>query len=370
MTALPVSASESAVRGAVDRLSAVRPGAYQVVSCYLKLEPRDKARAKYVIKIKNRIKQIASDLERRPLDHAQRETVRADLDRLRRYFEEPSRLPPARGIALVVSGALDLFEVLPLPHVHRSRLAVAPVPLVRELVALEEEFGTILVVACDRTSARFFAVTAYDVAELPSLTALATRAGKFHGERQAKKGSVLAGGFGEHKYHMRIREEKQRHYAQVADRVFQIHTQRPLAGLVAAGIGVDAAARLPHLHTYLHDLVLGVVRLNPKRVAAAEAREAALALREERERAWERAHAEAVREGVRSGWAVNGIDATLKALERGQVRTLVADGRDDDLRIDDAIEEALAQRVQVDVIYDERARRVVDGLAGLLRFRR
>ena len=71
--------------------------------------------------------------------------------------------------------------------------------------------------------------------------------------------------------------------------------------------------------------------------------------------------------GVR---AVNGIDPTLKALQRGQVRTLVADGRDDDLRIDDAIEDALAQRVQVDVVYDERARRIVDGLAGLLRFRR
>lgn len=365
MTALPVSASESAVRAAVGRLSAIQPGAHQVVSCYLKLEPRDKARAKYLIKIKNRLKQVASDLERRPLDHAQRESVAADLEDLRRYFEEPSRLPAARGIALFVSGALDLFEVLPLPHVHRSRLAVAPVPLVRELVALEEEFGTILVAACDRTSARFFAVTAYDVAELSSLTALATRSRKFHGERHAQKGGV-----GEHNYHMRIREEKQRHYAQVADRIFQINTQRPLAGLVAAGIGVDAAALLPHLHTYLHDLVLGVVRLNPKRVAAAEVREAALALREERERAWERAHAEAVRDGVGSGWAVNGSDATLKALERGQVRTLVADGRDDDLRIDDAIEEALAQRVQVDVIYDERARRVVDGLAGLLRFRR
>ena len=370
MTALPVSASESAVRGAVERLSGLEPGPFQVVSCYLKLEPRDKARAKYLIKIKNRIKQIASDLGRRALDHAQRERVAADLDRLRRYFEEPSRLPSARGIALFLSGALDLFEVLPLPQVHRSRLAVAPVPLVRELVALEEEFGTILVVACDRTSARFFAVTAYDVAELPSLTALATRSGKFHGERQAKKGSVLAGGFGEHNHHMRIREEKQRHYAQVADLIFQIHTQRPLAGLVVAGIGVDAAALLPHLHTYVHDLVLGVVRLNPKRVAAAEVREAALALREERERAWERAHTEAVRDGVGSGWAVNGIEPTLKALERGQVRTLVADGRDDDLRIDDAIEDALAQRVQVDVIYDERARRVVDGLAGLLRFRR
>src|SRR5438105_946523 len=97
MTALPVSASESAVRGAVERLAGLQPGPFQVVSCYLKLEPRDKARAKYLIKIKNRIKQVASDLGRRPLDHAQRESVSADLARLRRYFEEPSRLPSARG---------------------------------------------------------------------------------------------------------------------------------------------------------------------------------------------------------------------------------------------------------------------------------
>ncbi len=370
MTALPTAANENAVRAAAERLARIQPRDYQVVSCYLKLEPRDKTRGKYLIKMKNRVKQVAAEVERRTLDRRQREAVAADLDRVLRYFDEPTRLPAARGIALFACGPLDLFEVLPLPHVHRSRLAVGPVPLVRELVALEEEFGTILVAACDRTGARFFEVTAYDVVELPSLTAGATRPGKFHGERQAKRGNMLAGGFGEHNYHMRIRQEKHRHYAQVAEQIFQIHTQRPLAGLVVAGIGVDAAAVLPHLHTYLHDLVLGVVRLNPKHVSPAEVREAALALREERERAWERAHAEAVREGIGTGWAVNGVDATLKALQRGQVRTLLADGQDDDPRIDDAVEEALAQRVQVDVVYDERARRVVDGLAGLLRFRR
>src|SRR5258705_3208841 len=104
--------------------------------------------------------------------------------------------------------------------------------------------------------------------------------------------------------------------------MFQIHRQRPLTGLVVAAVGVDAGALVPHLHTYLHDLVLGVLRLNPKQVTAAEVREAALALREERERAWERAHADAAQVGVRTGWAVHGIDATLKALTRGQMSTL------------------------------------------------
>jgi len=371
VAALAVLPSPGEVREAISRLSAVRAGAPLVVSCYLKLEPRDKTRGKYLIKMKNRVKEVASGLAQRPLERSEREAILADLERVRRYLEDPGRLPPSRGIALFACSPLGLFEAIALPHVHRSRLAVEPTPMVRELVALDQEFGRLLVAACDRTGARFFEVTAFEIVELPGLVASeATRPGKFHGERQVRRGGILAGAAGEHNYHMRIREEKHRHYANVAERIFQLHGQHPYTGLVVAGMGVDAAALVPHLHTYLHDLLLGVVRLNPKQVTAAEVREAALALREERERAWERAHAEAVRDGVPTGWAVNGVDATLKALGRGQVRTLLADGQGDDPRIDDAVEEALRQRAQVDVLYDDRARRSVDRLAGLLRFRR
>jgi peptide chain release factor subunit 1 len=354
-----------------DQLTAFEPGSDFVVSCYLKLEPRDKTRGKYLIKMRNRVRETTAALARRPLDRAQREAIAQDLARVLEFFEEPGRLPAARGVAIFACGPRRLFDVIPLPHVHRSRLAVEPAPLVRELVALEREFGTILVAACDRTGARFFTVTAFDTAELPGLAALdASRGGKFHGERQTLRGGHVGGGFGEHNYHMRIREEKHRHYARVAEHILQVHSQQPLTGIVVAGIGVDAAALVPHLHTYLHDLLLGVVRINPKAATTSEVREAALALRDERERAWERAHGEAVHEGVGTGWAVNGVDPTLKALARGQVRTLLADGPDDDPRIDEAIEEALRQRVQVDVLYDDKARRPVDGLAALLRFRR
>src|SRR5206468_14591 len=182
------------------RLPAIVPGSHRVVSCYLKLEPRDKTRGKYLIKMKNRIREALALLEGQTLDRAVRDAVAADLERVRRYFEEPGRLPPSRGIAIFACRSLGLFEALALPHVHRSRLRVDATPLIRELVALEQEFGTILVAACDRTGARFFEVTAFDVAELPGLMAEATRPGKFHGERQAKKGTVLAGGYGEHNY--------------------------------------------------------------------------------------------------------------------------------------------------------------------------
>src|SRR6266576_899414 len=358
MSALPAAITGQNARAAVERLAAIEPGKHWVVTCYLKLEPRDRSRGKYLIKMKNRVRETAAALSRQPLSHQEREIVAADLHRVLTYLEEPNHLPRARAIALFASHDLGLFEVLPLPHVHRSRLAIEREPLIRELLVLEEEFGTILTVLYDRTAARFFEVTAYDSVELPGLAGVdASRAGKFHG------------GAGEHNYHMRIRTEKHRLYAHIADRVFQINREKPLSGIVLGSVGVDAGAVIPHLHTYVHDLVLGVIKLNPKKASAAEVREATLTLREERERAWERAHADAVTDGAPRGWAVNGVEPTLKALGRGQVRTLLADGHDGDTRIDEAIEEALRQRAQVDVLYDEKARRVVDGLAALLRFR-
>jgi peptide chain release factor subunit 1 len=368
MSALPTPATGDPVRAAIERLVQIEPGP-DVVSCYLKLEPRDKTRGKYLIKMKNRLRAAAAELGSRVKDHATRERTAADLERVRTFFEDPARLPTSHGLALFACGARDLWEVIPLPHVHRSRLAIAPSPLVLELVALEEEFGTIAVALCDRASARFFLVTAYDVTEIEDLIADATRTGRFHGDRRVAR-TGIAGGPGEYRFHQRIKAEKHRHYATVADHLFRLHTRRPLTGIVLAGVGVDAAAVLPHLHSYLHDLILGVVKLSPKDATPSQVRDAALALRDERERAWERAHATAAKEGFSTGWAVNGIDHTLRALQRGQVRTLLADGQSEDLRVDDAVEEALRQRAQVDVLYDDKARRSIKELAALLRFRR
>jgi len=373
MNVLPAAITEHDAHAAIARLVAIPSGSHWVVTCYLKLEPRDRSRGKYLIKMKNRVRASEAALARQALTHQDREVISAALREVLDYLEEPSHLPSARAIAIFASRQLGLFEAIPLPHVHRSRLAVTHEPLVRELLVLEEEFGTILAVVYDRTAARFFEVTAYDCVELVGLAGIeSSRASKFHGGTQRQvlaRGGTPSGSAGEHNYHMRIRTEKQRLYAQIADRVFQVNRSKPLAGIVLGSVGVDAGAVIPHLHSYVHDLVLGVVKLNPKNATPAEVQEATLVLREERERAWERAHADAVKDGVPRGWAVNGPDLTLKALTRGQVRTLLADGHDDDPRIDEAIEEALSQRAQVDVLYDEKARRVVDGLAALLRFR-
>jgi peptide subunit release factor 1 (eRF1) len=372
------------------RLTGMQAAARQVVTCYLMLEPRDRARGKYLIKLKNRIKATHAALPRLELPREAQEEVARDLDRIEAHLRVPANLPAAQGLAVFACEALDLFEAVPLPSVHRSRLAVDRTPLVRELASVEDEFGRLLVAVLDRTAARFFEVTAYATVELPGLRADSTRGKRFRGDQDGP-------GWGEHTYHNRIREEKHRHLEAIAGELWALDRRRPAHGIIVAGTGVEAAAVRPFLHSYLAGRFMGTAKLNPKEATPAAVHAAALRVRGEWERAEERALVGELRERLGSGWAVTGLTPTLRALSRGQVRALLVDpdrsvpgfrcgdsgrlalterecrGEGEPLPVldvvDDAIEEALRQGVDVNVIYDPEACRAVDGLAGVLRFR-
>jgi peptide subunit release factor 1 (eRF1) len=234
-------------------------------------------------------------------------------------------------------------------------------------------------------------VTAYETRELPGLRADSTRGKRFHGDQDG------SGGWGEHTYNNRIRQEKQRHYEAIARELFAIDRRQPAHGIVLAGPGPEAGAVEPFLHTYLAERLIGTARLNPKGVSPSVVHATTLAVREAYERASERTQVQEMLEGVGTGWGINGITPTLRALSRGQVRSLLvhADASEPGFRcgdsgrlalterecraegipipvldvIDDAIEEALRQGVDVNVVYEPEARDAIEGLAALLRFR-
>jgi peptide subunit release factor 1 (eRF1) len=378
-----------AIAERLARLTEVRSGSHRVVSCYLKLEPRDRTRGKYLIKFKNRVKAALKGLPRLGLDRAAQEAAARDLERVQDYLRTPENLPSTQGVALFACEAIGLFETLPLPVVYRSRLAVDRTPLVRELASVEDEFGRLLTAVFDRTSARFFEVTAYDSTELSGLRADSTRGKRFHGEQDGR--------WGEHTFNNRIRQEKQRHLEAIARELFAIDRRHPAHGIVLAGTGADAGAVEPFLHNYLAERTIGTARLNPKDATPALVHAATLAVREGYERASERSLVREMLEGVGTGWALNGLTPTLRALSRGQVRSLLvdADAAEPGFRcgdsgrlalterecrgegepvpvldvVDDAIEEALRQGVGVNVVYEPEARGAIDGLGALLRFR-
>lgn len=369
----------------------MKPGTHPVITCYLKIEPRDRARRKYLVKVKNRIKELEYALPSMGWTKLQQESIKVDLALMLEYLSDTDRLPETQGVAIFLSSGAKLFEVRPLPRVHRSRLAVDRTPFVRELAASEEEFGRLFTVTLDRATALIWEVTAYQAKVVRKVATEVTRGGRFHASGARNNTS------GEHTFHNRIQNEKRRHLEGVARALFELDRASPGHQVVVAGAGNDAGALEPYLHNYVADRLIGLARLAPKDATPEAVHHLTMDVREQHERLSETRHIEELAEGLGTGWAVNGVRETLKALSLGQIRlllvrgdaavsgfrslatgrlsTLARDLRDDgevipsvDV-IDDAIEEALRQRVALDVVYDPPAAEAVDGLAGLLRFK-
>ena len=377
------------IAGALAELLALGNTRGWVVTCYQKLEPNDRTGEKYRIKLKNRLRGAVERLGILGFSHADREAVGRELQRVEAFFAHAPNLAGGRGVA--VFAASGFFRAVHLPYVLKSRVVVDRTPVVGELVAIVEAGSRLLAIVTDRRSARFFDVGLEGVVELDGLTAPdVIRAGRFHPERGA------APGVGEYRFHNRIREERHRHLAHVADAVAAHLRARAFDGLVIGGVGVDANALLPHLSPQQRDQVLGVLRLAPRKVGAPEIRDRALELLSE---AAQRSSAASVQELVTvrgSGLTTESIEPTLRALSRGQVRTLIVDadavvpgyrwstsgrlaesatgarGEGEALPLadllDDAIEDALRQRSRVAVVRGAEARRF-DRLAAILRFR-
>lgn len=361
------------------RLLAIDPGRYRVVSCYLRLTPDERNRRRYVTALKSRIHTIHD------------EAVASDLARILEYVTSSRALPHAAGLAIFACASLDLFEAVPLPRVHRTRLVVDDTPHVLELIAVRQELGMVLAAAIDRSHARFFLVDVGSATELEGLIEPTHRGGVFRGDWGD------APGWGERDYHHRLREERHRQCAAIAHHLQQLLQTHPARGIVLAGPRKELAALMPFLPRELAGRVLGTAALNPTAVSAAEVQVAALAIAREHERAAELALVSSLAETIGAGWAVEGPHDTLRALARGQVRTLLVradlegsgfrcaesgrlvlakgdcrgDGEPEPVLdvVDEAVEEALRQGIEVIVLHERTAAEEIDGLAGILRFR-
>jgi peptide subunit release factor 1 (eRF1) len=382
---------EGAIAPLLDRLTRLPPGPHWIVSCYARLEPGDRIRSRYLLALKERIKALEDDPRVLSLSREDRLEVERDMARIRGYLEHLRGLPHARGIAVFACEELGLFEAVPLPRVHRTRAILDDTPWIAELVAASREAEPIVAAVMDRALARFFTVSPSGAVELPCGFTVSARGGRYRPDRED------APGRGERDYHGRLAEERHRHYAMIAERLEELARDRPASGVVLAGPTDHTAALLRFLPERLAARVLGTARLNPTSATSAIVHAAAQRVAEDHERSAVAAELLALQESIGSGWAVEGGRETLRALARGQVRTLyvreslegggfrcAATGRlvlakgdcanEGEARpvrdvVDEAIEDALRQRARVVIVPRDEGAVPVNGLAATLRFK-
>jgi peptide subunit release factor 1 (eRF1) len=379
-----------AAPGIVDQLRRIDAGAPIVVSCYVRLDVQHRTRKRYHSLVKSAARRLLAGLSDRGLTREQVRGVRGDVARVVEWLSRPARLPPQRGVAVFACGPLELFEVVPLPRVHRVRIDVDRAPLLHELLDARERMGRYLAVVVDARRARFFEVAAEGAVELPALRSEARGGGRYRADRRD------APGWGERQYHNRVATERRRHYAAAGDRAVRLLRSRRLQGVAVLGSRDHTTALVDAWSQPLRDRLLGTGRLAATYAGPDDVSRATWQLQGERERADEARLVGAMERDLDAGLAVNGARETLRALARGQVRTLIvpaarngggyrcsstgrlalarADCRGEGTPqpvpslVDAAIDDALRRRGDVRVIDDPDLARRIDGLAATLRF--
>ena len=403
------------LRSILERLASFKPTNSLVTSLYLSLRPEDRQNRKYLNIYKDMVKEKKSVLAKRGLSREVMESIEKDFSSIEEFLSEPSNLEGCRGIALFSCSAEGLFEAIKLPYVYRNRLMVAPDPLLREIASIDEEFGRVAVVLVDRKHIRYFLMDIESLVEsLDFLEPLVTRAHRFHSGGDALKGAqgtfkltmpsrkaspnMVQHSYGEWRFHMRIREEWHRVLKLASDALFEQWKSVKFDKLVVGGFLEEGLREIEnHLHSYLRNILVGYIEINPAEAKESEIKEKVLSLLWERDRQEEREIIERMEELSGKGLAVNGTSKVLEMLSMGNVRTLIIpedfekpgylcpesgyislkpecplEGEIplevEDI-VDEALEEALEQKATVEVIVDKTLQKKVDGMGALLRFK-
>ena len=211
-------------------------------------------------------------------------------------------------------------------------------------------------------------------------------------------GGKVAQGYGEYGFQRMIENEVHQHFKNVSDKLFNYYKENNFQWLILGGPEQLRSDFSNHLHTYLEERQLGTVTVDVDYAKPDMLVEESLDLLEKMRFQKQRRLIEEFDEKLGTRLAFNGLESTLKALMRGQVRILlVADGfnregykcpdtgflvleekeglcpegskpvRVIDI-VDEAIEEALGQKAEVEIVADDTLKKKIDGLAAILRY--
>ena len=298
------------------RLATTRPRDAKVLSLFLNLDPREfatpPARGTEVRAMVDRAARLVR--EDASLTHAERASLRADLERVRTELRTSSiDVKGAHGLAVFAASAAGLFEVLKLsePVEHEPVIADAPFVEPLSVVGVPKRWCVLLV---NRRTARVFCGPG---AALEEVELLEDDVPRRHDQ----------GGWSQANYQRSVDKEVADHLRRAADLAF-VH----LRDALPAGILVGAPQELARdfeaqLHPYLRERLAGRLEIDVENSTPEAVRQAASPAIERAARAAQDAALERLAEcfGGGPGRAASGLVEVLAAVHEQRVAILLAD---------------------------------------------
>jgi len=301
----------------IDRLAAFEPSPSPVLSLYLDLSPNDRGRDEYAPFLR---KAVAERLAPLPLRSAARESLEQDVARIQRYLREDLQ-PSSNGLALFACEPAGLFEAIALDTaVGPHQLFVGPVPHLYPLVRLVDQYPRYAAVMLETHRTRIFVFGLNTRTEASTVTTDKPRRSQ-------------AGGWSQARYQRRTGNLQAAHVKEVVDALARLTAAERLSRIVVVGDEVAVPLLKQHLSPELAGMVVDVIKLD-RSAPETQVLDATLrALRGHDAQTDADRVAEMFDAYQAGGLAVVGPEATLKALELGQVDELLITSVPDALRV-------------------------------------
>jgi peptide subunit release factor 1 (eRF1) len=298
----------------MDVLAALEPSPYPVISLYLNLTPNQVGREDHDVFVRKVFPDRAKTFR---AGSPARESFEKDAERIRQYLESRADTA-ANGLAIFACAGAELFEAIPLDApIGEHWLFVDSVPHLYPLARLIDTFPRYAAVLLDTNKARILVF---------SLAAV-ERDEKVVNDKTRRNSQ---GGWSQSRYQRRADNIHLHHMKEVADTLERIVREDGIKEIVIAGEEVAVPKLREVLPAHLGEKVVDVIKLHRH---AADILERSLAAIREKDAETDADKAAQLVDAWQSGGlGVGGPEATLSALQLGQVDELIITGSPDTLK--------------------------------------
>jgi peptide chain release factor subunit 1 len=298
------------VKGRLRELARLRPEGHKVLSLFLNLDPSEFPTPRdRTVELESLLGSAEAGLRDDSLDHAQREHLKRDLERVRSYFANEFDASGTRGVAVFAATGAGVFEVVQLPRPIASGVVIDDSPFIEPLTTLPGTDGY-CVLLVNRQLARILVGGSETMREVASIVDDVHR---WHDQ----------GGWSQARYQRGIVKETRDHLKHAADEVFKRFKRGAVQRLIIGAPEETRGEIESALHSYLRERIAGRLDIDVRSAPATVAREAA-AIIEADERSREREWLERLKSELgRDARGAAGLERTLSALNERRVEAIL-----------------------------------------------
>ncbi len=281
-----------------------------------------------------------------------------DVERINGYIDGEMDVT-TEGLAIFACHAYGIFVVLEFPSPFENQVTVAAKPDLYQLARFDDEYETAVVAVADSNSARLF------VSRYGKLT---ETAGPSDEEAASKR--VQVGGWSQARYQRHIDNSREKFGEEAALAIAELCEREGAGHIIIAGDESATSTIEQAMPKQYAPIVRTVIRANMHINTDELANQIEPILTVIEEEAGESVVERLVGEVRRSGLGTSGLTGTSKALERGQVDTVVIeDGALEEDERAELVRQAALTGASVEVVVDSEPLRQLGGVGALLRYR-